>query len=420
MAQLESLSSAAITATEETFADQDPKAAVSLTNIVDMLTQLALRRWLIVTMTGTGILTGLILSFILPVRYTAVAKIMPPKQTQSTTTFLSAQVGMGSLADAAAGGGSILGSPNAIFIGLLKSRPIADAIINEFDLSKSYHSKDMTGARKTLEDNTHVVSEKSTLISISVTDRDKQRAADMANAYTDQLRILTKTISVTEASRRRLFFQEQLKGQKDVLAAAELAFQQVQQSKGLVHLDSQTGVIIGSLAALHGQIAAKEVALQAQRSYSTEHNPEVQLAERELGTMKEEAAQLENHSQSTGYSDMGLKDVPKAGLDYLHAERELQYQQSFFDTLLRQYEAARLDEAKEAAVIQVVESAIQPDRKSTPTRVNILTLSTLIGFLLGCILAWLSHWIDIELSDPEKAHAIRGLKDVLLGTTPLG
>ena len=225
---------------------------------------------------------------------------MPPKQTQSTTTFLNSQVGMGSLADVA--GGGLLKDPNAIYIGLLKSRPIADALIGGFHLMQVYHSRDMTAARAKLDSNTQVVSEKSTLISISVTDGDRQRAAAIANAYTDQLRALSKTISVTEASRRRLFFEEQLNGQRQALIAAEVAFQQVQLDKGLVHLDAQANVAIGSLAVLHGQIAAKEVELQALRSYSTEHNPEVQLSERELSTMQGEAAQMEQHSATNRIS----------------------------------------------------------------------------------------------------------------------
>lgn len=215
---------------------------------------------------------------------------------------------------------------------------------------------------------------------------------------------------VPEASRRRLFFEEQLKSEEESLIGAEIAFQQVQLKKGLVHLDAQTNVIIGSLAALRGQIAAKEVELQALRSYSTEHNSEVQLAERELSAMQGEAAQMEQHSQTNGYSDIGLKDVPKAGLDYIRAERELQYQQSLFDMLLRQYEAAKLDEAKEAATIQVVEPAIPPDKKSSPHRAQILLLFTALGFLSACSYLYLS---DLVQRNSDIAQSLAELRVAL-------
>jgi uncharacterized protein involved in exopolysaccharide biosynthesis len=339
--------------------------------------------------------------------------IMPPKQTQSTTSFLNTQLGTGAF-EAAGGTGGLLKDPNAIYIGLLKSRPVADAIIDQFGLTKVYHTKDMTAARKMLKDSTEVVSEKSTLLSISVTDSDKKRAADMANAYADQLRALSKTISFTEASRRRLFFEEQVKDQREKLVAAEVAFQQVQQNKGLIHLDTQANVIIGSLAGIRAQIAAKEVELQALRSYSTEHNSEVQLAEHELATMQGEAAQMEQHGQSSSSSDMGLKDVPKAGLEYIRAERELEYQQALFDTLLRQYEAARMDEAKEAAVIQVVEPAIEPDRKSAPKRFAIVLLSALMGVFFGLVLVRILHLAEAAISNPAHTEAIRELKCALV------
>ena len=380
---------------------------------LEMLTQLARQRRLVAQVTGIAMAIGLVFCFALPMRYTAVTSIMPPKQTQSTTTFLNSQMGVGSLADMSSGG--LLKDPNAIYIGLLKSRPIADAIIGRFGLMKIYRARDMTEARKELEKNTEVVSEKSTLVSISVTDGDKRRAAEMANAYTDQLRALSKAISVTEASRRRLFFEEQLNDQKQALIAAEVAFQQVQLSKGLVHLDAQANVIIGSLAELRGRIAATEVELQGLRSYSTEHNPEVQLAERELAAMQGEAAQMDRRTQPTDYSDMGLKDVPGAGLEYVRAERELQYQQSFFDLLLRQYEAARLDEAKEAAVIQVVEPAIEPDRRSSPKRLAILMVSAFLGLFLASVLIRLLGWIELTRSNPQGARALHELRRAFAG-----
>lgn len=379
-------------------------------SVIDLLTQVACRKTMVASVTGLSIIAGLIVCFALPARYTAVTSIMPPKQTESTTSFLNSQVG--SLAEAA-GVGS-LKDPNAIYIGLLKSRPIADAIIRRFGLMKAYRSRDMTAARKTLGSNTEIVSEKSTLLSISVTGEDGERAADIANAYADELRNLSKNISVTEASRRRLFFEDQLKGQRETLIAAELAFQQVQLSKGLVHLDTQANVIIGGLAALREQIAAKEVELQALQSYSTERNPEVQLAERELSTMQGESAKMEQGTRPASYSNMSLKDVPTAGLDYIRAERELQYQQSVFDLLLRQYEAARLDEAKEAAVIQVVEPAIRPERKSFPNRLLILPLFLFGGLVAGCLLAMLSWRWDAVQADPERSMQLQGLISTLL------
>lgn len=386
-------------------------------SFIDVLTQLAYRKWLIAKVTAIATLVGVTMCLVLPARYTATTTLMPPQQTQSTASMMMnqlANIGAGSLA-AVAGAGLGLKNPNDIYVGLLNSRPIADAIIQQFGLAKIYRAKDMTAARKRLARVTKVVSEKNGFITVSVMDKDRHRVAVMANAYTEELRILTKTLAVTEASQRRLFYEDQLKQAKDALLTAELHFQQVQESKGLVQLDAQAKAMIESLALLHAQVAAREVAVQALRSYSTEHNPELELAERELSSLRAEAAQLEQRNHSSGFAGLGLGDVPVAGMEYLRAEHEVKYRQAIFDLLLKQYDAAKLDEAKDAAIIQVVEPAIEPDRISSPKPALVISLCTLGGVFIGCLLALLWWWKEVLQSDASMAQQLRNLKCVLLG-----
>lgn len=392
-----------------------PRPGNEVTSI-EVLTELALRKWLIFRVTGIAVLTGLILAFILPVRYTATTRLMPPQQVQTSATMLMNQLtnttGGSSLA-ALTGGGLGLKNPNDIYVGLLTSRPISDAIIEKFGLLQVYHAKDMTAARKCLASNTVVVSEKSGFIAISVTDRDRQRAPSMANAYIDQLRFLTKTLAVTEASQRRLFYEDQLRQTKDALVNAELEFQRVQQNRGLVQLDAQAKAMIESLAALRAQVAAQQVQVEALRSYSTERNPELELAERQLASFQAEEARLEERNRSSGFGHFGLGDVPGAGLEYLRADHEVRYRQALFDLLLKQYDAAKLDESKDAAIIQVVEPAIPPDQKSAPKRTLIVLLSTICGFLCSCFMALIFWWKELIYSEPQLSSQFQKLKGAL-------
>ena len=383
--------------------------------LIDLLTQLAYRKWLIAKGTGIAVLAGVILSLVLPVRYTATTKIMPPQQTQSTASMLMMNqlsgAGGGSLA--ALAGGGLLKNPNDIYVGLLNSRPVADAIIQKFSLAKEYHAKEMTEARKKLADFTVVTSEKNGFIAVSVTDKDRKRVAEIANAYTDQLRILTKTLAVTEASQRRVFYEEQLKQAKDALVSAELAFQRVQQQKGLVQLDAQAKAMIEGLAVLRAQVAAKQVEVQALRSYSTEQNPDVQLAERDLVSLQAEETRLEQSNHAPGIAGLGLGNVPAAGLEYLRAAHELQYQQALFDMLMKQYDAAKLDESKDAAIIQIVETAIEPDRKSSPKRMIIVLGAAITMFLLMCIFVIVCR--SIENLDQRQQQRLSALRTLLFG-----
>lgn len=383
--------------------------------LIGLCTELAYRKDLIAKVTGAGLLVGLVLSLLLPVEYTATTRIMPPQQTQSTAAILMNQLtglSSGPLA-AMAGAGLGLKNPNDIYIGLLSSRPVADSIIQRFELARAYHASDMTEARKSLAARTQIASEKNGFIAVSVTDRDRNRAAAIANAYNDELKILTKSLAVTEASQRRLFYEDQLKQTREALTAAELDFQKVQQQHGLIQLEGQARALIEGLAEMRAQVAAKQVQVQALRSFSTEKNPSVQLAERELASLRSEEARIEQRNGTPGIAGLGLGNVPAAGLEYLRAQHELLYQQALYDMLMKQFEAARLDESKDAVIIQVVEPAIAPDQKSAPRRALILVLSTFAGFFAGCFLALLMGWQKLLELDPNSVRQIQELRFAL-------
>ena len=383
--------------------------------LLALLAALAQRKALITKITATAAVLGTVLALLLPVRYTAVSRIMPPQQTQSSASFLLSQMQPGGEALAAlTGDGLGLKNPNDLYIGMLKSRPIADAIIHDFGLDRIYRSPDMSEARNRLAGYTHIESEKSGLIAITVTDRDKFRAAAMANAYTSQLRVLTQNLALTEASLRRLFYEQQLVQAGKALVSAEAAFQQVQQSRGLVSLNGQSAAMIESLAVLRAQISAKQVQLEALRSYSTERNPEVALARQELASMQAEEARLEHRNRATEAGDLGLGDIPGVGREYLTAEHELAYRQTLYDLLVKQYDAARLDEGKEAAIIQVIEPAIAPDRKSSPKRVLIVIVASFLGWFAACFYVLAATALARACTDPEIDFQLSALRHALL------
>jgi tyrosine-protein kinase Etk/Wzc len=376
----------------------------------EFLAYAAFHKRLIGVVTGVALIGGIALALLFPPRFVAVTKIMTPQQTQSTAIFFMNQNGAGGAASlaAAAGSGMSLKNPNDLYIGLLSSRTVQDAIIRKFGLMQSYRAKDMTAARKKLMHFTSIESDKSGILSITVRDRDKKRAADLANAYPEQLRFLTGTLAATEASQRRVFYEEQLKRAKDDLVAAEVSFQQVQQQKGLVQFDAQARATIQSLAELHAQVAAKQVELQALRSYSTDQNPAVQLAQNQLASLQAEADRLEQRNRTVGTGGMGLQDLVGAGIGYLQAQHEVQYRQALFDLLIKQYDAAKLDEAKQATIIQVVDEAIPAEHMDLQYSLLTVLLVTALGFLSGITYLYFRREIEWKQKSGRSLAEFKG------------
>jgi uncharacterized protein involved in exopolysaccharide biosynthesis len=382
---------------------------------IETLTEFAGQKWTVAKITLAFILVGFILCFALPTRYKATAVIMTPSQVPSISMLLNESgKGLGGLA-AAASGSLGLRDPNAIFVGMLQSRTVADALISRFSLREVYGSKDMTGTRKKLDDRSDIKAEKTNLVSIAVTDSDPKRAADMANAYVEQLSSLTKSMGSSTAARQRQFYEGQLKTQRESLIAAEMTLRQVEQNGGLLQPTAQPAVMIQGMGLLRAQIAAKQVELEALRSFSTEQNSDVQLAERELAVMRQEASKMSTHGGSSDFADIGLKDIPGAGLEFLRAAREVQYQTTLYAALVKQYESFRLDEANDAYNIEVVDRAAIPDRHSSPRRSILMIIFTTVGF--ACSVLWVHYrkrWTKWS-ADPGFTGALQRLKSVITG-----
>lgn len=386
-------------------------------NFLELATALAQRKWFILKITAVAAVVGLAVALLIPNRYTANTKIMPPQQQQSSAAAMLSSLSGSAVGSLASAAGKDLGikNPNDLYVGMLKSRPVTDAIIRRFDLQKLYGAKDMTEARKKLAEYTEIISEKEGFISIAVEDKQKKRAAEMANAYIEELRNLNKGLAITEASQRRLFYEQQLGQAKDELANAEVALTLAQQKSGMIQLDTQAKSMIESVGKLRADIAAKQVRLQALRTFATDQNADVEVAQQELAQMQTELRNMEKKSGAAGTYELSLKDVPDAGAEYVRAEREVKYRATLFDVLAKQYEAARIDEARDAPIIQVVEPAIEPDRKSSPKRTLIVALSGMSGAFLACLIVALGKWKSQVQADPRRAEQIQALRAAVVG-----
>jgi uncharacterized protein involved in exopolysaccharide biosynthesis len=319
---------------------------------------------------------------------------------------------LGSLASLA--GGSLgLKNPADMYVSLLTSRTVEDAMIQRFGLMAEYREKRMSDTRKDLESQTTVVAgTKDGLIRLSVEDRDPKRAAELANGYVEEFRRLSASLAITEAARRRLFFDQQLQQAKDQLIGAEEAMRKTQQSTGVLQIDSQARALIESAAVLRGQVVAKQVQIQSMRSYAADDNPGLILARQELAALQKQLEQLSGSQHDTG-SDINLSKgrVTDSGLEYLRRFRDLKYHETVYELLAKEFEIAKLDEAREGSIVQVVDVAVPPDKKSSPHRTLIVMGVTIFAFLVAAFWIVLREGLGRAFDQPENRLRLEAIKE---------
>jgi tyrosine-protein kinase Etk/Wzc len=363
-------------------------------DILDLFLILAARKRLIFWASVGGFVLGILLVLMVAPTFTAKALILPPQQEQSSGNAFMGQ--FGALASMTGLGASLgIKNPVDLYIGMLQSQSVTDGIIKRFDFVRIYHPKRYSDLRVMVTKKAKFVAGKDGMIAISVTDADPRMAASMANAYVDQLYQLNNRLAIGGASQRRLFYEQQLAQEKDKLADSEVALRKTEEATGVIMPSGQTESIIREVAQIQAEITAREVQLDALRTSSTEQNPDVVRLNSELTGLREQMRGLESGSSSTKHAPgdifISTANVPQAGLEYIRKERDVKYHQFLFDLLARQYESARIDEAKAAPVIQVVDSAQVPDRKSAPTRALWALVGGFLGFFFTTGWVFMSH-----------------------------
>ncbi|NDD11339.1 MAG: lipopolysaccharide biosynthesis protein [Betaproteobacteria bacterium] len=363
-------------------------------SLLDLLLVLVENLWLLILGPLAVGLSALGISFLIPETFTAKVVLMPPQQQQSAASAMLAQLGaLAGAAGAAAG----IKSPSDQYAALMKSSAVENRLIDRFDLIKIYESKLREDARKTLESKTRIdTGKKDGLMVVEVDDHDPKRAAAIANAYVEELSILLSRLAVTEAQQRRVFFERQLEKVKGDLTRAQLALKMGGTDSDILKTQPQTAVI--EVAQLTAQVTAKEVELAAMRSYLKDAAPDFKQALNELAALRAQLAKTQ-----TGRTSGKAEENTSAQNDYVSRFREYKYQETLFDLMARQFEIAKIDESREGAIIQIIDPAEAPERKSKPKKAMIALIATLAtGFALLLFVFLRNGWRR-AMEDDETA-----------------
>ena len=376
-------------------------------NLLELVQVLVRRKAVIVKICAAAAILSVCYSLTLKNVYTATSKLLPPQKDSGGLTALLTQAGgLGGLAGLATGG---LGGSSDLYLGILKSRSVADAVIARLDLQKDkeFKAKNIDDTRKALERVVRFQSGKDGIITVAADSKDPKKAAALANTFVDELSRRSVQLNLSKAGTERIFLEKRLELAKEDLRNAEVEMKGFQEKYKTIKADSQATVAIEGIAKLRAEIVAREVQLARLRNSMTEENAEVKALQAVIARLKSQLAVMTG-SGGTDNIIPATGNVPALGVEYVRKLRELKIQEAIYEQLTKQYEIAKLSEAKDSSSLQVLDEAVPPVRKSKPKRSLIVILATGGAFFLSLVVVFFQEYLDrLNPADAERARWIR-------------
>lgn len=366
-----------------------------------------------------AVVVSTVFAFLIPARYESTTRLMPP-DNQSTSGLATALAAMSGGTGGTLGGiaGDFLGlsgkNTSELFVGILESRTAQDKLIQQFELQKLYGDRRMTDARKDLADHTSIsVDRKTQIITIAVTDHDPTRAAAMGQAYVEELDRLVAELSTSSARRERVFLEERLQAVNKDLESAEKEFSQFSSKNTAIDIKEQGKAMLEAAATLQGELIAAQSELEGLRQIYSDNNVRVRSIRARIAELKEQldkvGGKVEDESAANQQSDSmypSIRKLPLLGVTYADLYRRTKVQEAVFETLTKEYELAKVQEAKEIPTVKVLDSPNVPDKKSFPPRLLVIFLGTLLS--VGMCALWIitkTSWELTDSSNPKKMFA---------------
>lgn len=383
--------------------------------VVDYLRLFWEQRRFLVRMTFSAAVIAAISALLIPNRYESTTRIMPPdKESGMGTAIMTALAAKGGSAALGAMAGDMFGikSSGQLLVGVLRSRTVADRMIERFDLKKSYGKKHDEDARTELADLTQIGEDrKSGIVTITVTDRDKQRATAMARAYVDELNRTLMEVSTSAAHRERVFLEGRLKEVKQDLDQAARDFAQFASKNTAIDIKEQGKAMVEAAAQLQGELIARQSELSGLEQIYTPNNMRVRAVRARIAELQRQLQKIAGPDASMARlpADHGdgaypsIREIPMLGVTYTDLMRRAKVQEIVYEMLTQQYELAKVQEVKETPTAKVLDSANVPDKKSFPPRLLIVLTSMLGIFALSAL--WVvarRRWEEVDARDPGK------------------
>lgn len=367
--------------------------------LIDHVIVLLRRKKIVAVFVLAGVLFSVAYALTTPNSYTATARLLiPQKPSQGLSGMLTKM--QGNPVE------SLFGTASAsdVYVGLLESRTVADRIIERFNLNDGYETPSADKAREMLKKHTNIVNGEEQILQIAVQDGDAERAAEMANAYAEELERINRRVNITESHLKRVFLEKRLEKVKEELLQAENRLRMFQERHGLVALDDQAKVTIEGAARIKGDIIAAQTELEVFKQFGSERNTEAVELKTRIEELSHQLSKIEtgNDPDKTRVNASGrgnsnfyipFNELPALGMELVRLTREAKIQEEVFQLVTSQYELAKIEEARDINTLQVLDRAVAPDRKSGPPRFLIVALSAVAGLFVGAIAAFFIEFL---------------------------
>lgn len=414
----------------ETFSDsndfpqQEDKYFVSELSLLRLLLVLAKHKGLILKMTiGFALIAGIISIFMTPI-YRVETRLIPPQ----VNSFPVEIVTNGRARAEANSRLYALNTTGEMITEVFRSKIVLDRIIDRFNLAnqvqksrfsflekfnfpgKKHDSSRSSSRKDLLGDMSISLNELSQIITLRFEDEDPELAADIANAFAEEVQKTLQTMAMKQFSRERIFIEEQLKNAQLDLIKAENSLKDYQKTSGIVDVDEQTSYLMQTLSRVQSQLSATEIELASARSYATRKNPAIKRLEAQKQQLQKQLLSLEAKTSTNDFQNPSIAEFSEAGMDYLRKLRDVRFHETLYNILLEQYESARIAEAKEPATLQVLDSATTPESPVRPDRKLIILLAGFLGFCLAFLTSLVMEYLENASSDPEQMATLQLLK----------
>lgn len=409
----------------------NPKASRERT--IARLELLWLHRLFLLKVLGIGLVVSLTTALVIPHRFKSTVQLMPPDQQSAALGALASlagrsggastalsSVGLGGLAGLA---GDLLGQRTSgdLFIGVLGSRTVVTALVSKFDLRHVYRKKLWEDAGRTLSQRTKITQDKkSGIITITVTDRSAQRAAEMAQEYVNQLNYVITELNTSSAHREREFLETRLQQVNSSLETAERQFGDFASKNAAIDIPEEGKAMLEAGATLEGELIAAQTELQGLRQIYSDDHVKVRSMQARVTELQHQIANIggkpdaiDGESADADPLYPTIRKLPVLGVQYADLLRSTKVQEAVFEVLTQEYELAKVAEAKEVPTVKVLDSPDIAERKSFPPRRLITIVGTLLFFAGGTL--WIighDRWDHLDSDDRMKSFILRVYGDL--------